>query len=137
MLATYAVSKSALNTLSETVRLELGPFGVSVVTILPGVIDSNLHVNDAKDFDIPATSRYMSIKNIIAGWANGESLPKDSLPVDKFAELVADDVLGKKNPKGGRLSRGPYAALLRCVGTLAPMWMAVRMTSQYLVFLPI
>lgn len=136
-LATYAASKAALNTLSETLRLELGPFGVSVVTILPGVIDSNLHVNDAKDFEIPATSRYMAIKSIIASWANGEAQPKDSLPCDKFAELVADDVLGNKSPKGGRLSRGPYAALLRRIGTWAPMWMAVSVTDQGLVFLSV
>lgn len=125
LLATYAASKAALNTLSETLRLEIGPFGVSVVTILPGVINSNLHVNDSKRSDMPPTSRYLAIKKTIAEWACGEALPKDGLPASKFAELVVDDVLGIKNPKGGLLSRGPYAALLRRIGTWAPMWMSV------------
>lgn len=125
LLATYAASKSALNSLSETLRLELGPFGVSVVTILPGVIDSNLHINDAKRSDMPDTSRYLAIKDMIASWASGETMPKDGLSAEKFAELVADDVLGTKNLKGGLLCRGPYAALLKFIGTWAPMWMAV------------
>lgn len=129
-VSTYAASKAALNILSETLRLEIGPFGVSVVTILPGVIDSNLHINDSQRSDMPPTSRYLAIKKTIAEWACGEALPKDSLPADKFAELVVDDVLGIKNTKGGLLSRGPYAALLRRIGTWAPIWMADYAVSQ-------
>lgn len=129
-VSTYAASKAALNVLSETLRLEIGPLGVSVVTILPGVIDSNLHINDSQRSDMPPTSRYLVIKKTIAEWACGEALPKDGLPANKFAELVVDDVLGIKNPKGGLLSRGPYAALLRWIGTWAPMWMADYAVSQ-------
>lgn len=103
--------------------MELAPFGVSVVTILPGVIDSNLHVNDAADFDLPPTSRYAAIKDIIGSWAKGESQPKDSLSAEKFAELVVDDVLG--TGKGGLVSRGPYALMLRRIGQWAPTWLAV------------
>lgn len=51
-------------------------------------------------FEIPATSPYMSIKDTVASRAHGEAQLKDSLPVDKLAELVVDDVLGTKNPKG-------------------------------------
>ncbi|KAH8764331.1 oxidoreductase [Diaporthe sp. PMI_573] len=129
-VSTYAASKAALNTLSETLRLEIGPFGVSVISILPGVINSNLHVNDAKRSDMPAASRYVAIKKTIADWASGETMPKDGLSADKFAELVVDDVLGTKNPKGGLLSRGPYATLLRLIGTWAPMWVADYALSQ-------
>ncbi|RYC57692.1 hypothetical protein CHU98_g8508 [Xylaria longipes] len=127
-VSTYATSKAALNTLSETMRLELAPFGVSVVTILPGVIDSNLHVNDATSFDIPPTSRYVAIKSIIASWATGEAQPKDSLSAEKFAELVMDDILG--TGKGGLVSRGPYATLLKCIGQWAPSWLASKSRTQ-------
>lgn len=127
--ATYAASKAALNTLSETLRLELAPFGVSVVTILPGVIDSNLHANDAAGFDIPPTSRYVAIRDIIARWANGEAQPKDSLSADKFAELVVDDIVGAG--KGGLISRGPYAALLRRIGQWAPNSVGVRFSPHF------
>jgi hypothetical protein len=121
--ATYAASKAALNTLSETLRLELAPFGVSVVTILPGIIDSKLHVNDTAGFDMPPSSRYSAIRDIIASCARGDFIPKDSLSAEKFAELVVDDVMGTN--KGGLVSRGPYAVMLRCIGQWAPTWVEV------------
>ncbi|KAI2602583.1 oxidoreductase [Hypoxylon sp. NC1633] len=126
--ATYAASKAALNTLSETLRLELTPFGVSVITILPGVIDSKLHINNGTNFDVPPTSRYAAIKDIIAGWAKGEAQPKDSLSVEKFAHLVLDDVIG--TDKGGLVSRGPYATMIRRIGHWAPTWIADYILSQ-------
>ncbi|KAI0450061.1 hypothetical protein F5B21DRAFT_492420 [Xylaria acuta] len=128
-VAAYATSKAALNTLSETMRLELAPFCVSVVTILPGHIDSNLHVNDAARFDPPPTSRYASISKIIESWANGEVLPNDSLSAEKFAGLIVHDIVG--SGKGGLVSRGPYAVLLRRIGQWASGWLAV---SNFLVF---
>ncbi|KFA71215.1 hypothetical protein S40288_03873 [Stachybotrys chartarum IBT 40288] len=116
------VVNAALNTVSETLRLELAPFGVSVITILPGVINTKLHSNNMARFDIPPTSRYAAIKDTINGWAKGEAQPKDSLSAAKFAELVVSDVIG--TDKGGLVSRGPYAALLRLVGQWAPKWVA-------------
>lgn len=61
---------------------------MSVVTILPGIIDSNLHDNDAAGFDLPPSSRYSRIRDTIASAAKGEFIPKDSISAEKFAELV-------------------------------------------------
>jgi hypothetical protein len=108
--------------------LELAPFGVSVITILPGVINTKLHSNNMARFDILPTSRYAAIKDTINGWAKGEAQPKDSLSAAKFAELVVSDVIG--TDKGGLVSRGPYAALLRLVGQWAPKWVAVSSLIQ-------
>ncbi|KAI0471518.1 oxidoreductase [Xylariaceae sp. FL0804] len=99
---------------------------IRVITILPGVIDSKLH-DKGISFDLPPASRYSPIKNIIAGWASGEALPKDSLSADKFAELVVGDILGTDK---GLVSRGPYAALLRRIGHWAPIWIADYVLSQ-------
>ncbi|XDG08075.1 hypothetical protein ABKA04_007690 [Annulohypoxylon sp. FPYF3050] len=109
--ALSSLSNVALNTYSETLRLELAPFGVSVVTIVPGVIDSKLHVNDEASFNLPPGSRYSAIKDIIRRGAGGEFIPKDGLSAEKFAELVLDDVIG--TGKGGIFSRDPYAPMLK------------------------
>lgn len=127
-MSTYASSKVALNTYSETLRLELAPFGVSVVTIVPGVIDSKLHVNDEASFNLPPGSRYSAIKDIIRRGAGGEFIPKDGLSAEKFAELVLDDVIG--TGKGGIFSRGPYAPMLKYIGRWAPTWLGDYLLSQ-------
>ncbi|KAI1458107.1 oxidoreductase [Annulohypoxylon moriforme] len=127
-MSTYAASKVALNSLSETLRLEVAPFGVSVVTVVPGVINSRNHINDAAGFDLPPNSRYSAIKDIIFRSASGEFIPKDGMPAEKFAELIVDDVVG--TGKGGVVSRGPYAPMLKYIGRLAPTWLADYLLSQ-------
>ncbi|KUI56150.1 NADPH-dependent 1-acyldihydroxyacetone phosphate reductase [Cytospora mali] len=46
-ISAYASSKAALGNISETLRLELSPFGVSVVIIMAGVVTSQFHENDS------------------------------------------------------------------------------------------
>lgn len=96
---------------------------MSVVTILPGIIDSNLHNNDAAGFDLAPSSRYSRIKDVIASAAKGEFIPKDSISAEEFAEMVVDDVVG--TGKGGLVNRGAYVPLLRWVGYYAPTWLKV------------
>jgi NAD(P)-dependent dehydrogenase (short-subunit alcohol dehydrogenase family) len=127
-VSAYAASKVGLNMISETLRLELAPFGVSVITILPGVINSKLHTNNMAKFDLPPSSRYASISGLIGGWAKGEAQPKDSCSADEFAKLVINDIVGTS--KGGIVSRGPYALVLRYIGQWAPRWMADHAVSQ-------
>ncbi|OTB00452.1 hypothetical protein M426DRAFT_15495 [Hypoxylon sp. CI-4A] len=38
----------------------------------------------------------------MGGWAKGEAQPKDSVSVEKFAQLVLDDVVGTE--KGGLIA---------------------------------
>ena len=49
MLGPYCASKSALEALSDTLRLELRSAGVSVVLIEPGVIDTVMHAKTQAD----------------------------------------------------------------------------------------
>ncbi|KAG8161125.1 hypothetical protein KVR01_009389 [Diaporthe batatas] len=91
-IATYAASKAALDAVSETLRLELSPFGVSVITIMAGTINSQFHANDS-NFGLPPNSRYTPIKDIIASWASGEAKPK-GCSSKEFAQSIVDDMLG-------------------------------------------
>ncbi|KAI1308109.1 dehydrogenase with different specificitie [Xylaria venustula] len=121
-ISTYASSKAALTNYSETMRLELAPFGVTVVTIMAGSIYSHFHDNDGDgDFALPPTSRYVPIEEIIAGWADGSSKPKGCTAM-QFAESLIDDVLIT-----GKLSmayKGPYAGIMKFVSTWAPQSLA-------------
>ncbi|CAD6594243.1 MAG: hypothetical protein ASARMPREDX12_008495 [Alectoria sarmentosa] len=67
----YAGSKAAMTPITEALRLELTPLGVTVVTVNIGAVRTNTLANDA-DFKLPTASKYKSIEKEIAGRARGE-----------------------------------------------------------------
>ncbi|ROT42885.1 NAD(P)-binding protein [Sodiomyces alkalinus F11] len=115
-IAAYTSSKAALNQFSETLRLELSPFGVSVVTIMAGVVDSHFHANDS-NFVLPEGSRYAPIQEIIAGWASGASKPKGCSAV-QFADALVQEITG--TGKNGLVFRGPHAGGINFLSRWAP-----------------
>ncbi|GAB1317707.1 2-deoxy-D-gluconate 3-dehydrogenase [Madurella fahalii] len=91
-IGVYSSSKAALNMLSDTLRLELAPFGVSVVSVMVGTITTPFHANEPTVV-LPPSSRYAAIKDIISRWATGEAGPKGSSPED-LAESLVHDIVG-------------------------------------------
>lgn len=123
--AAYSSSKAALCNLSETLRLELSPFGVSVVTIMTGVVTTQFHENDA--FSLPQTSRYAVIKEIISSWANGKAKPK-GCSAEQFAESLLEDIVGKG--KGGVVWKGPHAGAIKAMVKWLPASLGVSLSSH-------
>lgn len=91
-ISAYASSKAALNSISDTLRLELAPFHVSVVTIMVGTVATPFHANEP-DVVLPPSSRYAPIRDTINRWAKGEAGPKGG-SVDEFAKSVVEDIVG-------------------------------------------
>lgn len=114
-ISTYVSSKAAFTSYSETLRLELAPFGVDVMTVMTGTVDSLFHVNDP--FKLPEGSRYALIEEKIAGWASGELKPK-GIPNEKFAELIVGDIT--TDGKSGLIWKGPNAGSLAAMSKWAP-----------------
>ncbi|KAB8231434.1 SDR family oxidoreductase [Aspergillus alliaceus] len=120
----YSSSKSSLTTLSETLRLELAPLGVSVLAIMVGTVTTTFHANEPEVI-LPPTSRYTAIRDTISRWATGQAGPK-GCSVTEFAESIADDVLGEK----GVVWRGPYSAAMRFLSRWCPGWLLDQMMSS-------
>ncbi len=91
----YASSKAALNSISDTLRVELAPFSVSVVTIMVGTVTTPFHANEATVV-LPPSSRYTLIRDTINRWAKGEAGPKGG-SVDEFAKSIVEDIVGSGN----------------------------------------
>lgn len=119
----YAASKAALNMLSETLRLELSPFGVSVVLVMVGTVATPFHANEP-DVELPPKSRYMVIQDTINKWAKGEAGPKGG-SVDELASSLVEDVVG--NDKGGQIWKGANSGAVKFVSRWVPASMAVSL----------
>ena len=116
----YAGSKAAVTAISETLRLELAPFGVKVVTVQAGAVGTNILAAGAQ-FELPHTSRYRGIEKEIAARAKGEDgVPKMESSV--FAEKIVGDVLGGAN---WPVWRGKYASMVRLVAWWLPVFVIV------------
>lgn len=91
----YNASKAAVNLLSDQLRLELAPFGVSCICVITGAIKTKFFDN-SPGIKLPADSLYAPGKDIIEPIAGG-SLAKNGMDVDVYAEGVVKNAL-KSNP---------------------------------------
>jgi hypothetical protein len=108
--------------LSDTLRLELSPFKVSVVTIMVGTIASHFHANEP-DVVLPPSSRYAAIRDTINRWAKGEAGPKGGA-VQDLAESLVVDVVGK--PGGFWVWKGPNSGMVKFLTKWMPASTLVR-----------
>jgi 1-acylglycerone phosphate reductase len=111
----YAGSKSALATISETLRLEMQPLGVQVVTVITGAVSTKLHIN-APDHHLPDSSFYIAASSEIAARVSNEDVPKHSKPEDFARSLVGDLLAGTS----GKVYRGEMASTVRFASKFLP-----------------
>jgi short-subunit dehydrogenase len=91
----YCASKSALNSLSDALRMELKPLGVRVITLQPGHIRSRFGAtaSAAADRDY-SHSRYAAISDAIADRAAASQ--NHATPAEDFARHAADRILASR-----------------------------------------
>ncbi|AED98017.1 unnamed protein product [Arabidopsis thaliana] len=103
----YTASKAALHALTDTLRLELKPFGIDVINIVPGGIQSNIANSGISSFNnLPELKLYKPFEDAIRERAFLSQNIKP-IPTETFAKETVSVVL-KKNPPAwystGRLS---------------------------------
>ncbi|EED20039.1 hydroxybutyrate dehydrogenase, putative [Talaromyces stipitatus ATCC 10500] len=69
-MGSYAASKRSIEIIAETLRLELGPFNVGVLSIVTGAVKTQGQTYFG-DFKLPSDSLYHSIEDTIAARAQG------------------------------------------------------------------
>ena len=115
-----------MTAISDTLRLELAPFNVKVVTIHTGAVNTNI-LSTGVDFKLPPTSKYKSIEKEIAARARGEDGTPRMEP-SVYANKVVGDVLGGAN---GQIWRGGFASIVRFTSTWFPAYISVSRSQQY------
>ncbi|EOD47369.1 putative cytochrome p450 protein [Neofusicoccum parvum UCRNP2] len=111
--------------LIEALRLELQPFGVRVVTVITGSVESNIFVN-APEHHLPAGSRYARAEKEVAARATGSDVDQHSKREDFARALVADIVGGAS----GKVYRGKMSTLVKLVTAYMPTFVIDRLSAH-------
>jgi short-subunit dehydrogenase len=121
----YCASKAALNALSDSLRMELRPLGIDVVTVQPGGIQSSFGDRAADDVNLAADSPYQAIREGVLSRAN-ESQSK-ATPADVFASELVKQLDAPHRPAVIRL--GQKSTLLPMMKQWLPTALLDRILS--------
>lgn len=92
----YCSSKAAVNAMSDSLRMELRPFGISVVTVQPGGIRSTFGESAGNKVSLQPDSPFQPVR---AGIMNrAQEGQKNAMPAEQFAELVARALMARNCP---------------------------------------
>ena len=99
----YCASKAALHSLSEALRLELSPFGITVVIVQPGAIRSNIGAaaKEALAGVVAPESWYVPYQETIEQRATLSQV--NSTPTEQFAAQLVQQVMCPRPPAVIRL----------------------------------
>jgi len=117
----YAATKAALSTWSETLRLEVEPLGVSVITLQTGAVESAFSANTSYP-PLPADSWYRPIESTIAKWAAGAMYPK-AQSQRSFCKSVMHHI--ENGRMRGLVFEGALSWVTKYMASLIPRWLLV------------
>ena len=89
-ISMYSASKAALEVLSATLRTELAPLGIRVITVKTGGVRTGFTKN-VPPTKLPEGSPYAPIKDVIEGRGMLDS--GTAMDVDQYAQNVVDELL--------------------------------------------
>jgi len=91
----YCATKAALHSLSDAQRMELSPFGIDVITVQPGAIESKFGDNSLANVlkRITPESLYAPLKDAIKARATASQ--DNPTPASEFADILIEQLLAK------------------------------------------
>ena len=104
--------------LSDSLRLELQPFGITVVDLRTGVVKTNLikNLKESQHPSLPEGSIYEPAREAVEKAMRQEGFEDQGMPAQKWAKLVVQDLLKKTPPSV--IWRGESAWLTRLASVL-------------------
>ncbi|KAL1625535.1 hypothetical protein SLS56_007282 [Neofusicoccum ribis] len=118
-LGIYGASKAALQSFSETLRLELQPFGVKVVTAVSGAVKSKIFTN-APALRLPEDSLYTPAEKEIVARAGGADVEKNHSTLEDYSRTLISDILGGAS---GKVYRGSMSSIVKILTAWMPSFL--------------
>lgn len=102
----YCATKSAIHSLSDALRMELKPFGIDVITVQPGAIQSKFGDNSLASLAnlIGADSWYAPVKSHIEARATASQ--QKPTPASEFADILVSKLTQAKVPNTIKIGNG-------------------------------
>lgn len=122
----YCASKAALNAATDSLRMELRPFGISVVTVQPGGIESAFGERAADQVSMAPDSPYQPIRAGVLSRANESQA--GATPADVFASALVAQLDRPYPPAVIRL--GQKSTLMPLMRWLLPIAWIDRILSK-------
>ena len=119
----YSASKAALASMSESMRLELAPFGIKVVDMKTGRVYSNFHANISANnmtMKLPEDSIYGVARDTVEDVLAGKPFQTGGTDADVWARKVVGDLTRKNPPDVVWRGAGSF---LTWMATLLPNWL--------------
>ena len=98
MAGIYNMSKAATAMMTDTLRLELAPFGIKVIDLKTGAVKSNFFDNQpgGTQASLPKGSIYMPAKEEVENSMRGGAISPSMVESKVWAEQVVGDLLAAK-----------------------------------------
>lgn len=117
---TYAASKMSEEIIAETLRLELAPFGVKVLSIESGALRT-MGQTYFDDWKLPAHSLYEPLGHVIRNRARGqEGAPR--MERQEYAKRVVSEITAGR---AGKFWYGASAGVVKFAVSYLPTWLMV------------
>jgi NAD(P)-dependent dehydrogenase (short-subunit alcohol dehydrogenase family) len=114
--AAYCSSKAAMHSLTDALRMELAPFGISVVSIQPGGVRSSFGQHAEAAIRLPEGSIYRPVESGIR--ARAQAGQQGATPAEEFAPPVVEALL--RNPPPRVIRGGANSVRLPLLSRLLP-----------------
>ncbi len=127
----YSASKAAMAMFNDIQRIELEPFGIRVVDLKTGSLESNFGENKSSDPVLPDDSPYASIKDEVLKVITGEVTEAYAQDRAQWAKDVVSDLLKNPDDPPAQIWRGGAAKTIKYSSKLDGITPASAGDSQF------
>lgn len=114
----YCASKAAVSALCEALTMELDPFGVAVVNVITGSVQSSFAQNADGSSGLAPTSVYAKVDDALKARVWASQSPSACVTAEAYAKQVVDAALSPRPP--AVLVAGGKAPLYNAIGQYMP-----------------